>query len=176
MRSYLANTSWSMPQGETPFESGAKWGRAVSDVGNAAAQIGREFKADKNKAQVDTLIQQYNSGTGVFAGIEPASLRTEKLARLLIPLDEKLAARYAAKAAEEKAQETRAGQAKSVAEAYRNAPTEAPVEGVDSAAIDAEIKAIENELRVRSMQMDIGYTRPESGPTPEFSFDRGGRR
>lgn len=171
MRSYLANASWSTPQGETPFETGAKWGQVVSNIGNAAAQIGKEIKSDKNKVQIDTLIQQYNSGTGVFAGIEPASLRTEKLARLLIPLDEKLAARYAQRATEEKALETKTGQAKSVSEAYRRAPTEAPVEGIDGASIDAEIKAI--EARLKLLASGVGYTQEGESPyipmLPDFN-------
>lgn len=176
MRSYLANASWSMPQGETPFEAGSKWGQAVSQVGKAVKDISETSKAADKEQFLSEQERYYLTRVGQFKN-GPQSRRSEIMAAIAsYSGDPVKAARYAQRASEEKTQETRAGQAKSVAEAYRRAPTEAPVEGVDSAAIDAEIKAIENELRVRSMQMDIGYTRPESGPTPEFSFDRGGRR
>lgn len=120
-----------------------------TNIGKIASAVSSGFQEDK----VNDYIAAYNNpnDTSIFSGIT-GSLRTEKLARLLQPLNADLANQYRVKAQKEKEQEKVAETNRGIAEAYRDVATteEKPVEG--TTRIDDEISKIESELRRRSME------------------------
>lgn len=87
-----------------PLQTGMGVGKAVGDIGSALAMARESDKASDQQIKVDQLIEQYNQGSGVFQGMQ-GSMKSKKLARLLLPYDQMLASKYNTKAEEEARQE-----------------------------------------------------------------------
>lgn len=122
-----------------------------NSFGKPMGQLIKWGMDEKKKGQVDQLVMQYNQGSGPFEGIQ-GSLKTEKLVRLLLPLDRELSDRYAVRAKEEAGREEKmriGAEVQKAGEGVADYSTdEEAVSG--NKAIDDEIKAIEAELSRRA--------------------------
>jgi hypothetical protein len=95
-----------MPQ-DDGFDAGKIGEQYGGYVGKIAGAISDVAKSDQSKSKIDEYVMAYNNPNDdtIFAGLKGA-LRTEKLARLLQPLDADLADTYQKKAQAEKNRET----------------------------------------------------------------------
>jgi len=151
-----------------PMKTGADMGATFGKIASGVASIKNIDNASANKAKVDQFIQEYNSGTGAFAGIE-GSLKTRKLARLLLPLDSALSQKYLSQADIEANKEEKIKQNQEVVNARKGVvDTEEDVQGMSDA--QEEIKLIEQEIANRASQAKINWKQEQSDlARPDYS-------
>jgi len=145
-----------------PSRTGGDIGSQFGKIMSGVAKVGEIDKADEAKAKID---QEYNSGTGAFAGIE-GSLKTRKLARLLLPLDSALSQKYLSQADVEAGREEKIKQNTEV-QAARKGVSDTETYNPDMTGVDAEIKLIEAELdkRGRGFSYEGESKEPDVGPS-----------
>ena len=152
---YSVNTS--MPTEATrsvdPSARGYDIGKKMGEIGTAIGTMATAQKSADDKKKIDEYVMAYNNPNDatIFSGMQ-GSLRSAKLARLLMPLDKDLADTYLAKSNKEKADEegisrnmevvnARKGVSSTEPDAKKNQSIEAEI-----ALIDAELKASEEKV------------------------------
>lgn len=133
-----------------------------TNIGKIASAVSSGFQEDK----VNNYIQAYNNpnDTSIFSGIT-GSLRTEKLARLLLPINAELSATYQKKAQAEKADETQIERNMEVVNARKAVPTTQPNPDIDVEAINAEIALIVDALQSKSQLGNATAPQPTTSTT-----------
>ncbi|QHJ76874.1 MAG: hypothetical protein [Bacteriophage sp.] len=185
MPNFNASMGPLMAQRTDPLAEGARYGKMISDIGQGVVGIKNAMNQDDKKAKVDALVLAYNRGDGAFEGMQ-GSLKTEKLVRLLMPLDNELSGRYAIRAKEEKAKEEKLAQNKAVSDARKGVSTEGLTpDGVESARLRAGAekmmeydpatgmewlgKAEDREIKAQKAMDDVERAKREFTPgTPEY--------
>jgi len=159
------NASVAMPQTDQ-FNAGKVGEQYGGYVGNIAGAISGAVTSEQNKKKIDDYVMAYNNpnDSTIFTGLK-GSLRTEKLARLLLPLDEKLAATYQAKAQKEKADETQIERNMEVVKARESVSSTQPNPELDVEAINAEIALIVDALQSMD-QLKNAAPQPAQSVTP----------
>lgn len=131
----------------TATQAGEVGGGVGRFIGGMVETYQKDKEAKDTKSKIDQYLMAYNNPNDntIFSGIK-GSLRTEKLARLLLPLDPELSKQYSLKANKEKSDEEQIARNTEVMKAGEGIAStrEEPVEGLD--AVDAEIKLIETRL------------------------------
>jgi hypothetical protein len=136
------------------FKVGADVGGGIGKgIGTYLETRDKENKDAETKAKIDQYVMAYNNKNDqqIFGGME-GSLRSEKLARLLLPLDPELSKQYALTANKQKSDETQLARNKEVMSAGEGISTsEQDTEATTKAQTDveAEIKLITDELAKR---------------------------
>lgn len=104
MPNYSASVPMPQDDGFNAGKIGEQYGGYVGKIAGAISDVA---KSDQSKSKIDEYVMAYNNPNDatIFAGLKGA-LRTEKLARLLQPLDPDLADTYQKKAQAEKNRET----------------------------------------------------------------------
>lgn len=159
------NASVQMPQ--MPMLDAGKTGEQYGGyVGKIAGAISGAVVSEQNKKKIDEYVMAYNNAndTTIFNGLKGA-LRTEKLARLLLPLDSELSAQYQKKAQAEKADETQIERNMEVVKARESVPTTKANPDIDVEAINAEIALIVDALQSKA-QLNAPAAQPEQSITP----------
>lgn len=160
---YTVNTS--MPTAASrqidPSARGYSIGKQMGEIGTAIGTMATAQKSADDKKKIDDYVMAYNNknDTSIFGGME-GSLRTEKLARLLLPLDQELSKDYALKANKQKSDETQLARNKEVMQAGANVATEnIDPDELQAQRFDAMAKAYGNydvdkslELQQKSQQ------------------------
>lgn len=154
------------------FKLGADVGGGIGrGVGSYLETRDKEKKDEETKAKIDQYVMAYNNKNdqSIFGGME-GSLRSEKLARLLLPLDPELSKQYALKANKEKSDETQLARNKEVMKAGEGIATEevdTEATTQKQSAVDNEIKMITDELNARK-QKELDATKLHN-TNPDFS-------
>lgn len=132
-------------------------------VGKIASAVSGAYNQDK----ADEYIKAYNNpnDTNIFSGMK-GSLRTEKLARLLLPINAELSAQYQKKAQAEKADETQIERNMEVVNARNAVPTTKPNPDIDVEAINAEIALIVDALQSMDQLKNAGPQPAQSVTAP----------
>jgi hypothetical protein len=134
------------PGSDANFNYGQNVGQTSRNLATGLLGIRKGIKDDAqakdSKAKIDQFIQEYNSKTGVFAGLD-AQQAADKIARLLLPLDKELADKYLAAA-----QQLRSAlMAKSDKEAERQKDLDIANKRIDRDAQKEIDKAIEDNKK-----------------------------
>ena len=161
------------PDPTTPAQAAAETAGNWTSIAKPMGQLIKWGMDEKAKGQIDQLIMQYNQGSGPFEGIQ-GSLKTEKMVRLLLPLDRTLSDRYAVKAKEEAAKEEKMRIGTEIQKAGEGVQDFTTDEGAvtGNKVIDDEIKLIELELSRRAAS-DSSVKTPlvtVTGSRPQYSI------